>query len=386
MRILFTSILATGHFTPLIPFATALKRRGHDVRVAAPPDLAQVAAVGLVHAPVGRPDNAALQAAFACEKDLPAERREGYVIREIFADLLPRAALPALRQTIRDWRPDLIVREAAEYAAVIAAAEAGIPHVRVSVSNGHNFRHAVAPVDVLRAEAGLAPDNGASLRGARAFTAFPASMEEPGSDGATQPQFRVRLPHDPAPEGRPEWAAPGDAPRVYVTFGTVLGASIIGPPAKARAMIRAALDAVASLPVTALMTTGPSIDRDTLGPIPANVTVREWVPQDHILPHVDAVLCHAGSGTVIGALAAGLPIVATPVGADQPENARRIAAIGAGLAVDVPDAAVIAAALARVLDEPSFRSRSRSVAAEIAALPDVDAGVDAMLAIAQRAQ
>jgi UDP:flavonoid glycosyltransferase YjiC (YdhE family) len=346
--------------------------------------LAQVAAVGLVHAPVGRPSDAALQAAFAREKDLPAERQEGYVVRKIFADLLPRAALPALRQTIRDWRPDLIVREAAEYAAVIAAAEAGIPHVRVSVSNGHSFRHAVAPVDVLRAEAGLAPDHGASLRQARAFTAFPASMEEPGSDGATLPQFRVRLPQDPAPEGGPEWAAPGDAPRVYITFGTVLGASFLGSSARARATFRAALNAVASLPITTLMTTGPSIDRNTLGSIPANVTLRDWVPQDHVLPYVDAVLCHAGSGTVIGALAAGLPIVATPVGADQPANARRIAAIGAGLAVDEPDAAAIAAALTRVLDEPTFRSQSRRVAAEIAALPDVDAGVDAMLAIAEQ--
>jgi UDP:flavonoid glycosyltransferase YjiC (YdhE family) len=382
MRVLFTSIRATGHFTPLLPFASALQGRGHEVRVASPPDMPHamaqaVAAAGLVHTPVGHPGDAALQAAFAREKDLPAERQVGYVVREIFADLLPRAALPALSQTIRDWRPDLIVREAAELAAVIAAAEAGIPHVRVSVSNGHRFQHSIAPVDALRAEAGLAPDNGASLRAACAFTAFPASMEEPGGDGGDLPQFRVRLPRDAALEGRPEWAVASVAPRVYITFGTVLGAS-----AKSRATFRAALDAVASMPLTAMMTTGPSMDRDALGPIPANVTLRDWVPQDHVLPHVDAVFCHAGSGTVIGGLAAGLPFLAAPVGADQPDNARRLAAIGAGLAVDAPDAAAMAVALRRVLEEPSFRDRSRGVAAEIAALPDVDAAVDAMLALA----
>jgi UDP:flavonoid glycosyltransferase YjiC (YdhE family) len=141
---------------------------------------------------------------------------------------------------------------------------------------------------------------------------------------------------------------------------------------------------VAALPVNALMTCGPSMDKDGLGPIPRNVVLRDWVPQDHILPHVTAVFCHAGSGSIIGALAAGVPIVAAPVGADQPANARRVEALGAGLAVEAPDAAAMAVALRRVLEEPSFRARAGAVAAEIAALPDVDAAVDAMLALAEK--
>jgi UDP:flavonoid glycosyltransferase YjiC (YdhE family) len=73
--------------------------------------------------------------------------------------------------------------------------------------------------------------------------------------------------------------------------------------------------------------------------------------------------------------------MAAPLGADQPANARRIAAIGAGLAIDAPDSAAMAGALGRVLAEPSFGSRSRAVAAEIAALPDIDAAADAMVAL-----
>jgi UDP:flavonoid glycosyltransferase YjiC (YdhE family) len=231
-------------------------------------------------------------------------------------------------------------------------------------------------VDALRAEAGLPPDGGASLREARAFTAFPPAMAASGDDDGALPPFRVRLPRDPPPEGVPEWAA-GDRPRVYVTFGTFLGGS-----ARARATIRAALDAVGSLPVTALLTAGPQVDRDALGPVPANVTLREWVAQDHVFPHVDAVVCHGGSGTVVGGLAAGLPLLVAPVGADQPHNARRLAAIGAGLAVDAPDPAAMAAALRRLLHEAAFRERARTLAAEIAALPDVDAATAAMLALA----
>jgi UDP:flavonoid glycosyltransferase YjiC (YdhE family) len=380
MRVLFTSIRGTGHILPLIPFAAALLRRGHAVRVAIPAGLPRaaaegLAAAGLEHVPVGHPGDAALGAAFAREKDLPAERQEGYVVREIFADLLARAALPSLRAIIGAWRPDLVVREAHEYAAVVAAAEAGIPHARVSVNNGHRFVQCVAPVDAMRADAGLAPDGGASLRAARAFTAFPASMEEPGADEGDAPQFRVRLPRGSGGRDRPEWK-PGDRAQVYLTFGTALGAS-----PKARATFRAALDAVGSLPVAVLMTTGPSMDRAALGAIPANVTLRDWVAQDHVLPHVDAVVCHAGSGTVIGALGAGRPIVAAPVGADQPGNARRIAALGAGLAVEAPDAGAMAGALGRVLGEASFAARARALAEEIAALPDLDAAVDEMVAL-----
>ena len=56
-------------------------------------------------------------------------------MKKVFADLRPRAALPALRQTIHEWRPDLVVREFAEFAAAIVAEEAGVPHARVSDEN-----------------------------------------------------------------------------------------------------------------------------------------------------------------------------------------------------------------------------------------------------------
>jgi len=47
------------------------------------------------------------------------------------------------------------------------------------------------------------------------------------------------------------------------------------------------------------------------------------------------VLCHGGSGTTYGALAAGLPIVFVPMFADQRTNAQLISVAGAGVVVDV---------------------------------------------------
>ena len=75
---------------------------------------------------------------------------------------------------------------------------------------------------------------------------------------------------------------------------------------------RTALAAVHELDVNVLGTTGPGLDPAVLGPQPRHVALARFVPQALVLRHVDAVVCHAGSGTMLGALAEGRPIVALP--------------------------------------------------------------------------
>jgi UDP:flavonoid glycosyltransferase YjiC (YdhE family) len=102
-----------------------------------------------------------------------------------------------------------------------------------------------------------------------------------------------------------------------------------------------------------------------------------------VLPRAAAVVCHGGSGTVLGALAAGVPMVVVPLGADQPHNAQRIAATGAGLALPKPDASSLRAAIERVLAEAVFRNNARRLAAEIAALPNLERAVAALIGVAR---
>ena len=64
--------------------------------------------------------------------------------------------------------------------------------------------------------------------------------------------------------------------------------------------------------------------------------VRRFVPQAELLPHCTAVVTHGGSGSMLGALAHGLPLLVVPQGADQFSNADRVVAAGAGLALQ-PD-------------------------------------------------
>jgi UDP:flavonoid glycosyltransferase YjiC (YdhE family) len=105
------------------------------------------------------------------------------------------------------------------------------------------------------------------------------------------------------------------------------------------------------------------------------------------------VLCHGGSGTAFGAMAAGVPVVAVPLFADQFDNGRRIADAGAGVVVEARpgpaggertpitalDAPRIARGIETVLGRASYRSRARRVAAEIVAAPTVDEVLDTLL-------
>lgn len=149
-----------------------------------------------------------------------------------------------------------------------------------------------------------------------------------------------------------------------------------------RSIYRVALDAVAELPVRALLTTGKGLEPGALGAIPANVHVEAWVPQRDVLPRAAALVCHGGSGTLLGGLAAGLPMVVAGVGADQPHNGRLVVRAGAGLSLSKPDAGALRAAIRSVLETPSIRAQAQKLADEIAAMPAIERAVDQLLEIA----
>ena len=128
---------------------------------------------------------------------------------------------------------------------------------------------------------------------------------------------------------------------IYVSFGTVLGHMV-----NAVDVYRAALRAVEGLEVRVLMTVGRRFDPSALEPIPRHVHVEAWIDQNRVLGHAEAVVTHCGSGTALGALAAGVPIVAVPLFADQFENS------SAGAAACSNDAGITTSA-----HGPSSRSK-----------------------------
>ena len=133
MRLLFTTTGHAGHVLPLVPLARACLRAGHEVRVAGPRSRgAVVRDAGLPFWPFADPPEDEVWSVFAPTARLPAEEANAVVIGEMFGRLAAGAALPGLEAMIESWRPDVVVRESYEFASVVAAERAGIPHVRVA--------------------------------------------------------------------------------------------------------------------------------------------------------------------------------------------------------------------------------------------------------------
>ena len=86
---------------------------------------------------------------------------------------------------------------------------------------------------------------------------------------------------------------------------------------------------------------------------------------------------HGGSGSVIGALAHGVPMVVLPMGADQPLNAARCEQLGVGIVLDAVRATAdsVADAVTTTLDDPAYRVAAERIRDEIAALPGAEAAV-----------
>jgi MGT family glycosyltransferase len=134
-------------------------------------------------------------------------------------------------------------------------------------------------------------------------------------------------------------------------------------------LFRATVDALGELPVRVLFTVGVEVDLEPLSPVAPNVHVERWVPQAAVMPEAAAMVGHGGAGSTRMALAAGVPSVVVPGFADQPRNARRVAELGAGIALE--DVAGVGDAVRRLLEEPSYRDAAERIAREVAALPPV---------------
>ncbi len=173
------------------------------------------------------------------------------------------------------------------------------------------------------------------------------------------PNVRVTGPRLDDPAWAGDWTPPaGDEPLVLVGMSSTY--------MDHADVLQRAVTALGSLPVRGLVTTGPSLATDAIE-APANVSVVERAPHSHVLRHASAVVTHAGHGTVIKSLAAGVPVVALPLGRDQLDNAARVAHHGAGLRLK-PNAGAetIASAVRRVIDEPSFGADAHRLAEAIA--------------------
>lgn len=369
MRILVTSTPGTGHLLPIAPLARELQAAGHEIVWATAVQAHErVARLGFRAEPAGLavgPRTAAFLARSPEMLALPPRDRRRVALPVMFGEIAAPAMLADLRPVFDAFEPQLVLHDLAELAAAPLAASRGIPCVTIGFSGAisDDLSDAVlGSVSPLWAGEGVTASP-AGLNGDLLLHPFPATLDRPRTDGPAAPMRPVAasVPGSAAP---PDWLDTfGTArPGLYVTFGTE------APP---HTPWRAVLDGLADLEVDAVLTVGPGVDPDALGPVPSNTRVEHFVPQELLLGRVRVVVSHAGAGTVLGTLAVGLTHLAVPMGADQWDNADLVAAAGAGetLEPDARDAAAISAAIDRLLGDADTRAAAAAAAQALAAMP-----------------
>jgi UDP:flavonoid glycosyltransferase YjiC (YdhE family) len=394
MRVLMTTTGYPGHLLPLVPFGGACSRAGHEVCVAAPRAAeALVVRLGFPCAHLPDPPEQALKAMLAAAAAMRPQAGHEHVIASGFGELATRTALPSLLDVVGGWRPDVIVRESHEFAGALAAEIHGIPQVRVAlgVSSTEDdlVTYAAGAVDAQRRALGLPSDpHGERLRASPSLTLTPPILEAPSSG----PLPGLHRFHESRASARPlpDWWQGSGGPLVYLTFGTAAAGLGFFPD-----LYRRSAEALADLDARVLVTVGGA-DPAALGPQPPNVHVARWVPQERVLPHAAAVVCHGGYGSMLGALAHGVPLLALPLfGADQWINAMRVADVCAGIALpgdsgarrmfsgpgpEVIDA--LAAATTRLVTDTRYATGARRVANDMALLAPVELAARTLAAIA----
>jgi len=385
MRLLAAcSLGGVGHLRPLVPFLDEARRSGHETLVVCPPAMAaMVDKTGHPSRPGGEPPENAIRPIRERLPIVPAGEASLLGNRELFGRLATTAMLPTMESVLREWRPDVVLREPCEYASAVAAAPLGIPTVTIAIClagvEWDSIDVAAPALEAHRAE--LVEE----LRHSPYVTRFPAAM-----DPSPFPDTRRFCEPLLAPQSAlPDWWPGSSAPLVYISFGTVLGHMTIAPE-----VYRTALEAVGGLDVRALLTVGRRFNPSELTEVPDNVHVEAWVDQTDVVEHAALVVCHGGAGTTFGALAAGVPVVVVPLFADQFTNGSRVVAAGAGLLVDGDrdaqgrrhplgrvDAVRICRAVETVLADHTYCEGARAVAAEMAAAPTTKTTLDELLRI-----
>ena len=383
-RILFTCRPLSGHFDPLLPLAAAARASGHTVAFASgDPVVGRARDAGFTAFAAGAPDSfrAEWMPRFPGFTKLVGDAQRRFFFTEIFANLELEPRVADLDSIMSTWQPDLVVHEMAELAAPLVSTARGIPYVDVGYSS-------LVP-RVLLEEAGAAAarhwrDRGLEphpLAGAFRYLYVdpcPPALQNPEIADVAAVQPMRPAAGETQDTARAAWLADlPPRPTVYVTLGTIWNTDLD--------VFRLVIEALSDR-VNLIVTVGRQNSPEVLGPQSSGVIIRSFIPQHEVLPWCDAVVAHGGSGTVLGALAHGLPLLMVPQGADQWSNAQQVVAAGAGQRLMRDELSVVAVrdCVTSLLSDPSYRHAASSIKDEIRAMPsatDALAGLEALLSV-----
>lgn len=361
VRILFSAAPGFGHVLPFASLVRAAVAQGHEVGLLTSADLGDAIATELPGARHLAAGPGGWELVTETERrsgrnplvlDIPADLA-GF----LFGDVRVELAVEESVAVAREWGPDVIFADDYDCVGPLVAAVVGVPWCQLAVGTG------VIPEQAAAMESAVArhyADRGLAPRPALAYVdRCPDALQAPDWEARAS-----RLALRPEAHSRPgaTWSSPprDGRPRVLVTFGTVFNHPDL---------LRGALAGIDTATLDVVATVG-----DAAAELPADGDGVRYVgfePLGSLLEDVSVVVSVGGAGTVLGALARGIPMVLAPQGADQPTNADRAERAGAAMVVD--SITKIGDGIADVLADSGYRENARAVAKQIADMPSAEA-------------
>jgi UDP:flavonoid glycosyltransferase YjiC (YdhE family) len=343
MRVLVVAAPLLGHVFPLMPLAMALRDAGHDVVVATGGEALRVRDSGLPVEDVVPADvrfgpialRIMLTHPLVARREMRGSGRLDFVSR-LFGTVGDAMTGP-LQALAARWLPDVVVHEP----LAAAGSALGVPSIV----------HDVSLFDGLELTSAVGARMKAEVRSpATVLRTAPRSLAEfPGG----QPMRFVAYSGD----GEiPQWLAePAGRPRILVSRSTAPG------PGAGR-MMAAVTKAAARVDAEFVL-----VRPERAEGLPDNVRTVGWVPIPRVLPFCDGIVHHGGAGTLLGALAAGVPQLVEPGPGDRTVHAHAITGRGAGLKASPRE--VTPELLTRLIEDPKLQRGAGEVRDEIAAMP-----------------
>jgi zeaxanthin glucosyltransferase len=411
MKIGFISLPVVGHLNPMTALARRVQSRGHEAVFIGVPDVEPFArAAGLKFVPY-------------CENEYPAGS-----VAKLYAPVSSLYGLEVTRWSIREGLTGLFtaaskhlhgkLAETGVEALVIDTIHAflelvpislGMPYVHVwnvlhtDLSGAtppcfFSWPHESSPEALIRNRVGVetAAEMFAPLKPLAMSYADKMGLEIDWSDFAattsklaiiTQTPKEFDFPGIPWPahfhytgpfhdkNAREAVAFPwkelNGKPLVYTSMGT-----LVNGLAK---VYKTILRAVGQLPdIQVVLSVGENVDPESFGIFPSNVVVVRRAPQIELLKRASLCITHAGLNTALESLAEGVPMVAIPIGYDQPGVAARIAHHGVGEFVDIEDVTVekVRGLIEEIMSSPGYREKARWFQNVIAQTRGLDLAAD----------
>jgi glycosyltransferase len=392
-RLLFSPLATPQHLYPMVPLAYACRAAGHEVRIAGTPSILNaIVHTGLPAVGVGRdvPPGSVTNGGivrqiydhrpFPANWPLHAERLDRE--QRMMLDLLGHNSAVAAEAMVddlvafgREWRPDAIVHDTANFAGAVAAAVLDIPNLRHLTGVGlRPMEWQAGQRSPLPEYAELFHRRGVPVRDVptMTFDPSPPSLRLP----VPTPYLDVRfVPYNGSglvPSWRP---GPARRPAVCITWGLSVARAALAMGRAALDPYRQAVEAICDLDVDVVVTT-TAAQLDLLGALPERVRVLESAPLQLVLGFCDVIVHQAGDGTALTAAATGIPQLAITRKPDPALTGSRLEAVGAGIHLpyqrlvgEADSRGAITEAVTALLDEPAYREAAVRLRDEIQAQP-----------------